>query len=74
MKIIIALAFVAILAALASAGLFMIKRGPSDQPAPKGRMARALAIRVGVSVSIFLFVLLSYHMGWIEPTGLPVGR
>ena len=74
MKIIIALAFVAILAALASAGLFMIKRGPEGQPAPKGRMARALAIRVGVSVSIFLFVLLSYFMGWIEPTGLPVGR
>jgi hypothetical protein len=74
MKIIIALAFVAILAALASAGIFMIKRGSDGQPAPKDRMARALAIRVGISVSIFLFVLLSYFMGWIEPTGLPVGR
>lgn len=74
MKIIIALAFVAILAALASAGIFMIKRGPDGGAAPKGRMARALAIRVGVSVSVFLFVLLSYFMGWIEPTGLPVGR
>ncbi|MEX8496013.1 twin transmembrane helix small protein [Sphaerotilus sp.] len=74
MKIIIALAFVAILAALASAGLFMIKRGSEDQQATKGRMARALAIRVGLSVSVFLFVLLSYFMGWIEPTGLPIGR
>ena len=74
MNIIIALAFVAILAALASAGIFMIKRGPDGEPAPKGRMARALAIRVAVSVSVFLFVLLGYLMGWIEPTGLPVGR
>jgi hypothetical protein len=74
MKIIIALAFAAILVALASAGLFMIKRGPEGQPTPKGRMARALAIRVGLSVSVFLFVLLSYFMGWIEPTGLPIGR
>ena len=74
MKTIIVLAFVAILAALASAGIFMVKRGSADEPSPKGRMARALAIRVGISVSVFLFVLLSYWMGWIEPTGLPVGR
>lgn len=52
----------------------MIKRGPDGQPPPKGRMARALAIRVGVSVAVFLFVLLSYLMGWIQPTGLPIGR
>jgi purine-cytosine permease-like protein len=74
MKIIIALAFFAILAALASAGFFMIRRGPEGQPPTKARMARALAVRVGLSVSVFLFVLLSYCMGWIEPTGLPVGR
>ena len=74
MKTIIVLALVAILAALASAGIFMVKRGPVGEPTPKGRMARALAIRVGVSVSVFLFVLLSYAMGWIEPTGIPVGR
>jgi hypothetical protein len=74
MKLIIVLAFVAILVALASAGIFMVKRGPEGQPAPKGRMARALAIRVGISVSVFLCVLLSYFMGWIQPTGLPVGR
>ncbi|ACB36078.1 conserved hypothetical protein [Leptothrix cholodnii SP-6] len=37
-------------------------------------MARALAVRVGLSVTVFLFVLLSYLMGWIQPTGLPVGR
>lgn len=48
-----------ILLALAAAGLFMLRRGPDGAAAPKGRMARALAIRVGVSVAIFLFVLLA---------------
>ena len=33
-----------------------------------------LAIRVGVSVAIFLFVLLAHALGWIEPTGIPAGR
>ena len=36
-------------------------------------MARALAVRVGLSVAIFLLVLLSYWMGWIQPTGIPLG-
>ena len=74
MKIVIALALVLILLALAAAGLFMLRRGPDGAATPKGRMARALAIRVGVSVALFLFVLLGYLMGWIEPTGIPAGR
>jgi hypothetical protein len=41
---------------------------------PRGtRMARALAVRVGLSVTIFLLVMFSYWMGWIQPTGIPVG-
>lgn len=32
-----------------------------------GKTMRALAWRVGFSVCIFLFVLLSMWMGWIEP-------
>ena len=77
MKIVIALAFVVILAALASAGLFMLRRDSGAEgsgAAPKGRMARALAVRVGVSIAIFLFVLIGHQLGWIAPTGLPVGR
>jgi hypothetical protein len=75
MKIIIALAFVAILAALASAGVFMLRRrrgdtARSDQPADS-RMARALAWRIGLSIALFLFILLSYKLGWIQPTGIP---
>ena len=37
-------------------------------------MARALALRVALSISLFLFVLFAYWMGWVQPSGLPVGR
>ncbi len=72
MKLIFLIAFIGILGALAAAGLFMLKNGDSSKRGPN--MARALAVRVGVSVALFLFILLSYWMGWIHPTGLPVGR
>ncbi len=71
MKIIIVLILVGILVALAAAGLFMLKRGDKNKPAG---MARALALRVGLSVMLFLFILLSYKLGWIQPTGIPTGR
>ncbi|TDP71367.1 DUF2909 domain-containing protein [Roseateles toxinivorans] len=71
MKIIIVLILVGILVALAAAGLFMLKRSGKNKP---GGMARALALRVGLSVALFLFILLSYKLGWIQPTGIPAGR
>ena len=73
MTFIIVIALVAILGALASAGVFMLKRpkdGSSPEQADK-RMARALAVRVGVSVAIFLLILLAWKFGWISPKGLP---
>jgi putative copper export protein len=76
MKLVIVIALLAVLAALGSAGVFMLRRPPSQdasRPADK-RMARALAVRVGVSVAIFLFVLLAWKLGWIAPKGLPTGR
>jgi hypothetical protein len=76
MSIIIVIALVAILGALASAGIFMLKRpkdGASPQQADK-RMARALAVRVGLSVTIFLLILLAWKFGWISPKGLPTNR
>jgi len=39
------------------------------EPATR-RMVTALAIRVGLSISLVAFLLLSYHMGWIAPTGM----
>lgn len=72
MKLIIALALLAIVAALAFAGKAMLQDGRDG--APKGnRMVKALAWRVGLSVALFVFVLLSYKMGWIRPTGIPMG-
>ena len=72
MKIVIVLFLLAVVAALASAGVLMLrKRRDSD---PNGaKMARALAVRVGLSVAIFLMVLFSYWMGWVQPTGIPLG-
>jgi Mn2+/Fe2+ NRAMP family transporter len=73
MKILIVIALLLVLASLAGAGLFMLRK--SDQPASRDkRMARALSLRIGLSIALFLFILLSWFMGWIQPTGLPSGR
>ena len=73
MKIVIVIALIGVLVALASAGVFMLRK-PDDGPqAPTDkRMARALAVRVGLSIALFLFILLAWKMGWISPRGLPV--
>lgn len=73
MKTVIVLALLTVLGVLASAGLFMLRKG-RDPAGRDARMARALAWRVGLSIALFLFVLLSWRMGWIQPTGLPIGR
>jgi hypothetical protein len=73
MSWIIAVALLGILAALVTAGLFMLRRGRNDGR-PDKRMQRALAARVALSVALFLFILFSYWMGWIAPTGVPLGR
>ncbi len=65
MKIIVAIAFVLILASLASALVFLMRdKGKSN------RTVQALTLRVGFSVALFLFILLSYKLGWIQPTGI----
>ena len=73
MKIIILLAFVGILGALTLAGIFMMREGRRGK-ARSGAMMRALAVRVALSILLFGFILLSYWLGWIEPTGVPIGR
>lgn len=72
MKTVMVLMLVAVLVALASAGVFMLRKGTSGDPTHK-RMARALALRVALSVALFLFILLSWHMGWVRPSGIPLG-
>ncbi len=77
MKFMVALAFAAILTSLAVA-LVDMRRAPkgdssADHPPPRGRMATALAFRVGFSILLFLCVLLAWKMGWIQPTGIHAG-
>ncbi len=72
MKYLVALAFLAILGALALAGVFMLRGG--DGKSRSGNMMRALALRVGLSVLLFLCILISYWAGWIHPTGIPLGK
>ena len=76
MKIVMVLMLVAVLGALASAGVFMLRKDDKGNGSPRrsNPMARALAVRVALSVALFLFILLSWYMGWVRPTGLPVGR
>ena len=73
MKIAIAFAFILILGALAVAGASMLRGGRGGGARP-GTMMRALAWRVGLSVLLFVCVLVSYKLGWIHPTGVPLGR
>lgn len=68
MKILVAVAFVAILSALAFAGVAMV-RGKEGE-GKKRTMMHALAWRVGLSVALFLCILISYKLGWIQPTGI----
>ena len=71
MKYLIGLAFLGIIAALALAGVSMVRDGRDGKP-KSDRMMRALALRVGISVLLFLCLLGSYMMGWIQPTGIPL--
>ena len=72
MKYLIGVAFAAIIGALVYAGVSMVQDGRDGKP-KTGSMMRALALRVGVSVLLFLCLLVSYLMGWIQPTGIPRG-
>lgn len=72
MKILVALAFLAIIASLGSA-LFFMMRGQGDDRQQGRRMARALGWRVGLSIVLFLCLLLAWKLGYIQPTGLPTG-
>ena len=73
MTYLVALAFLAILASLGSALFFMLKDG-ADGKRKTSNMARALAFRVGFSIVLFVCILIAWKMGYIQPTGIPVGK
>ena len=37
-------------------------------------MARALAVRIGLSVLLFVCILVAWKLGYIQPGGHPVGK
>jgi Mn2+/Fe2+ NRAMP family transporter len=73
MKALIVIALAVVLVVLAVAGVAML-RSKRDAQQADSRMAHALALRVALSIALFVFVLFSWHMGWIKPSGLPLSR
>jgi len=63
MKLLVALVFIAILFALGSAMLQLLNPQRGDNKA----MAKSLTWRIGLSIVLFVFLLLAYQFGWIEP-------
>ena len=72
MHLLVGVAFTAILAALIIAGVFMIRGGRGQSKS--GNMMRALAVRIALSVALFVCIIVGWRLGWIHPTGLPLGR
>lgn len=65
MKILVAIAFILILASLGSALVFLMRdKGKSN------RTVKALAFRVGFSITLFVLILIAHSQGWIQPTGI----
>lgn len=65
MRLLIAVVFALILISLGSALFYLMRdKGGSD------KTVRALALRVGFSVALFLFLILAHQLGWIESTGI----
>jgi hypothetical protein len=65
MKIVVVIGLVAVVTALIVAGVFLYRdRGHGN------RVVITLAIRVLLSMTLVAFLVFSYWMGWISPTGM----
>lgn len=65
MKYLILVFFIFIVYSLGSALYYMMK----DEGGSK-RMVKALTMRIGISFLLFIFLIFSFWMGWIKPTGV----
>ncbi|MCX7115630.1 MAG: twin transmembrane helix small protein [Gammaproteobacteria bacterium] len=63
-KIIIISVMLLILAALGSGLSFLVRDAGKTN-----RTVKALTIRIALSILLFLFLLLSFAMGWLTPGG-----
>jgi len=62
MKLLILVAFVAILASLASGLVYLFKDDHDSR-----RVVRSLTWRIGLSVALFVLLLIAYATGLVEP-------
>jgi hypothetical protein len=51
----------------------MMRNGRSGE-AKSGQMVKALGLRVGISIVLFICVLIGWHLGYIQPTGIAAGQ
>lgn len=70
----IALFLLAILACLATAGFFMLRKTDAEHDAARShKMLHALTWRVAFSVVLFVSLLAAWKLGYIQPTGWLTG-
>lgn len=68
-NILIIIFIIVILYSLGSALIFLVMdQGTGD------RLVKRLSWRIGLSLALFIFLWVSYQLGWIEPKQGPVGR
>ncbi|MCI0652902.1 MAG: twin transmembrane helix small protein [Methylococcaceae bacterium] len=69
LKIVIVLALLVIFASLVSALFYLVKDRDGSQ-----RTARALTARITLSIVLFIFLLIAFSTGIIQPHGLNPAR
>ena len=62
MEIVIVLFIVAIVFSLASSLRYMLKGSDAST-----KMVKALTLRIGLSLLLFILLIISFWMGWIQP-------
>ena len=71
----LAVFLLAIVACLAAAGFFLLRKSDPEHDAERSKnMARMLTLRIALSVLLFVCLLLAWKLGYIQPTGLPISR
>jgi branched-subunit amino acid transport protein AzlD len=66
-KILIILAMLAIMVSLFRSLYFL-----ATEKSESKKTVRGLSWRIGLSIGLFLLIVLSIYMGWLEPHGLPI--
>lgn len=65
MKELMVIALLAVVVSLGQA-LFAMASGPQNS----GRVLKALTVRISISVALFILLMVSWKLGWIEPHGI----